>query len=100
MVSIVSIHSLIGNRCCLTNNLISFLLKSNKKENDDGFIQALTKSPSSSTLWKLWHEVAECGDFLIPHMLVNSARSIPVSADVGTVIGVAEILVPTKHLKR
>lgn len=65
-------------------------LYANKKENDDGVIEGLSpKSIRFNVAWNLWREVAECGVFLIPYMLGNSARSIPVSAIIGTVVGVA-----------
>lgn len=60
----------------------------NKKENADGVVEGLdTKSIKFNVAWNLWREIAECGVFLIPYMLGNSARSIPVSAIVGTVVG-------------
>ncbi len=65
-------------------------LYANKKENADGVVEGLdTKSIKFNVAWNLWREVAECGVFLIPYMLGDSAISIPVSALVGTVIGLA-----------
>lgn len=65
-------------------------LYANKKENDDGVIAGLDpKSIRFNVAWNLWREVAECGVFLIPYMLGDSARSIPVSAVIGSVIGIA-----------
>jgi len=65
-------------------------LYANKKENADGVVEGLdTKSIRFNVAWNLWREVAECGVFLIPYMLGESARSIPVSAVIGTVIGCA-----------
>jgi len=62
----------------------------NKKENADGVVEGLdTRSISFNVAWNLWREVAECGVFLIPYMLGDSARSIPVSAVIGTAIGLA-----------
>lgn len=62
----------------------------NKHENEHGEIEGLSeRSIKFNVAWNLWREVAECGVFLIPYMLGNSARSIPVSAVVGTVIGLA-----------
>jgi high-affinity iron transporter len=62
----------------------------NKKENADGIVEGLdTRSISFNVAWNLWREVAECGVFLIPYMLGDSARSIPVSAVIGTAIGLA-----------
>lgn len=60
----------------------------NKHENEHGEIEDLSeKSIKFNVAWNLWREVAECGVFLIPYMLGNSARSIPLSAVIGTVIG-------------
>jgi high-affinity iron transporter len=65
-------------------------LYANKKENDEGVVEGLdTKSIRFNVAWNLWREVAECGVFLIPYMLGDSARSIPVSAVIGTAIGLA-----------
>lgn len=65
-------------------------LYANKKENKDGVVEGLdTKSIKFNVAWNLWREVAECGVFLIPFMLGDSARSIPVSAAIGTVVGLA-----------
>jgi high-affinity iron transporter len=65
-------------------------LYANKKENKDGVVEGLdTKSIKFNVAWNLWREVAECGVFLIPYMLGDSARSIPVSAVIGTAIGLA-----------
>lgn len=62
----------------------------NKKENEDGVIEGLDKrSIMFNVAWNLWREVAECGVFLIPYMLGDSARSIPVSAVIGSVVGIA-----------
>jgi len=62
----------------------------NPKSNDDGVIEGLDeRSIKFNVAWNLWREVAECGIFLIPYMLGSSARSIPISAVVGTVIGFA-----------
>jgi len=62
----------------------------NKKENADGVVEGLdTRSIKFNVAWNLWREVAECGVFLIPYMLGDSARSIPVSAIIGTVVGFA-----------
>lgn len=54
----------------------------NKHENEHGGeIESLSeRSIKFNIAWNLWREVAECGVFLIPCMLGNSARSIPVSA--------------------
>jgi len=63
-------------------------LYANKHENEGGEIEGLTtKAITFNVAWNLWREVAECGVFLIPYMLGDSARSIPVSAIIGTVIG-------------
>ena len=65
-------------------------LYANAKENADGVVEGLdTKSIKFNVAWNLWREVAECGVFLIPYMLGDSARSIPVSALIGTVVGLA-----------
>lgn len=65
-------------------------LYANKKENEDGVIEGLDqRSIKFNVAWNLWREVAECGVFLIPYMLGNSARSIPVSAVIGTAVGIA-----------
>lgn len=62
----------------------------NPKANKDGVIEGLDeRSIRFNVAWNLWREVAECGVFLIPYMIGNSARSIPVSAAVGIVIGLA-----------
>jgi len=63
-------------------------LYANAKENADGIVEGLdTKSIKFNVAWNLWREVAECGVFLIPYMLGGSARSIPVSFVIGTVVG-------------
>jgi len=63
-------------------------LYANKHENEHGEIEGLDeRSIKFNVAWNLWREVAECGVFLIPYMLGNSARSIPVSAVIGTAIG-------------
>jgi high-affinity iron transporter len=63
-------------------------LYADKKANKDGIVEGLdTKSIKFNVAWNLWREVAECGVFLIPYMLGNSARSIPVSAIIGIVVG-------------
>jgi high-affinity iron transporter len=60
----------------------------NKHEDEYGVIEGLDeRSIKFNVAWNLWREVAECGVFLIPYMLGNSARSIPVSAVVGIAIG-------------
>lgn len=60
----------------------------NPKANKDGVIEGLDeRSIRFNVAWNLWREVAECGVFLIPYMIGDSARSIPVSAAVGIVIG-------------
>lgn len=65
-------------------------LYANKKEDKDGNLSGLSnKSIKFNVAWNLWREVAECGVFLIPYMLGESARSIPVSAVIGTVVGFA-----------
>jgi len=65
-------------------------LYANAKENDDGVVEGLdTKSIRFNVAWNLWREVAECGVFLIPYMLGDSARSIPVSAVIGSAVGIA-----------
>lgn len=65
-------------------------LYADKKHGKDGIIEGLdTKSIKFNVAWNLWREVAECGVFLIPYMLGNSARSIPVSAVIGTIVGLA-----------
>ncbi|GFH59947.1 hypothetical protein CTEN210_16423 [Chaetoceros tenuissimus] len=62
----------------------------NPKANKDGVIEGLDeRSIRFNVAWNLWREVAECGVFLIPYMIGDSARSIPVSAAVGIVIGLA-----------
>lgn len=61
-----------------------------KNTNDDGIIEGLDeRSIRFNVAWNLWREVAECGVFLIPYMLGDSARSIPLSALVGSVVGIA-----------
>lgn len=81
MVSMFYVFPLIGNWCCLTNSFFPFLNEANKKENEDGVNTGLDqKSIKFNVAWNLWREVAECGVFLIPYMLGDSARSIPVSA--------------------
>jgi len=63
-------------------------LYANKHENEHGEIEGLDeRSIKFNVAWNLWREVAECGVFLIPYMLGDSARSIPVSAIIGTAIG-------------
>lgn len=65
-------------------------LYANKHENEHGEIEGLDqRSIKFNVAWNLWREVAECGVFLIPYMLGDSARSIPVSAVIGSVIGIA-----------
>jgi len=65
-------------------------LYANKHENEHGEIEGLDeRSIKFNVAWNLWREVAECGVFLIPYMLGNSARSIPVSAVIGIAIGIA-----------
>jgi len=63
----------------------------NKKgDSEDGIQEGLDqRSIKFNVAWNLWREVAECGVFLVPYMLGESARSIPVSAVIGTVVGVA-----------
>jgi len=62
----------------------------NKKMNSEGVIEGLDqKSIKFNVAWNLWREVAECGVFLIPYMLGDSARSIPVSALIGSAVGIA-----------
>ena len=63
-------------------------LYANKKDDDGDVMEGLDqKSIKFNVAWNLWREVAECGVFLIPYMLGDSARSIPVSAVIGTVVG-------------
>lgn len=65
-------------------------LYANKKENANGVVEGLdTRSIRFNVAWNLWREVAECGVFLIPYMLGDSARSIPVSAAIGSAVGIA-----------
>ena len=65
-------------------------LYANKKENDDGIVEGLDeKSMRFNVAWNIWREVAECGVFLIPYALGDSAKSIPISAVVGSVVGIA-----------
>jgi high-affinity iron transporter len=64
-------------------------LYANKKENEHGEIEELSeRSIRFNVAWNLWREAAEVGVFLIPYMLGDSARSIPISAIVGSVIGI------------
>jgi high-affinity iron transporter len=37
--------------------------------------------------WNIWREMAECGVFLIPYIVADEAKKIPVSAIVGIAIG-------------
>ena len=61
-----------------------------KEQDEDGIGEGLDqRSIKFNVAWNLWREVAECGVFLIPYMLGDSARSIPVSAVIGTAVGVA-----------
>jgi high-affinity iron transporter len=62
-------------------------LYANKKDDKKTVLEM--RSIKFNVAWNLWREVAECGVFLIPYMLGSSARSIPVSAVIGTVVGFA-----------
>lgn len=65
-------------------------LYTTKHTNEDGMIAGLDeRSIKFNVAWNLWREVAECGVFLIPYMLGESARSIPISAIVGCIVGIA-----------
>ena len=62
---------------------------SRKKEESDMDIGGLTlRSIRFNVAWNIWREVAECGVFLLPFFLTGQGlKAIPLSAIVGTVIG-------------
>jgi high-affinity iron transporter len=47
------------------------------------------KSIRFNVAWNIWREVAECGVFLIPFFLSGDLSAIPVSAVIGSAVGLA-----------
>lgn len=62
---------------------------SRKKEESMNISSGLTlRSIRFNVAWNIWREVAECGVFLLPFFLTGeNLKAIPLSAIVGTVIG-------------
>ena len=62
--------------------------KSKKKASSDSFVANLTlRSMKFNVAWNIWREVAECGVFLLPFFLAGDLKAIPLSALVGSLVG-------------
>jgi high-affinity iron transporter len=57
---------------------------------DESHSERLTKkSIRFNVAWNIWREVAECGVFLIPFFLSGDLSAIPLSAVIGSAVGLA-----------
>jgi len=68
---------------------LGFYKNKKKGKVSEGFDMTL-RSVRFNIAWNIWREVAECGVFLLPSLLHGeNLKSIPISAIVGIVIGLA-----------